>query len=157
MTTNQKSIITKNQKKNVTIYNVTYEGQQVDLIITLRYDDQCGNGHNTFSITGSIYQAGKRSETALISCGCVHDAIKALAPKYKKYIMFHLMSSDEPMHYIANTIYHASRTDLKAARESAIAPTATLEQLQNEDWLLARLPALKEAFKQAMEELRFVY
>ena len=151
------SELTKNQKRKVTINNVKLDGDKVDLIINLRYDDDCGNGHNSFAITGDIYKAGKRSDKNMIASGCVHDEIRKLAPEYAKYIKWHLMNSDKPMHYIANTIYHASKGNIDAARRSAIAPDATLEQLKSEEWLKARLPKLREDFKVAMQELGFKF
>lgn len=206
----KKSILTKCQKRKITLNNQKYDGEDVDLIIELRYDDECNNGHNSFSITGSLYKTGKRSDKFLITCGCIHEIIKKLAPEYSKYIKWHLMSSDEPLHYVANTIYWATKQDehtnfvylkdnefnfkeligiykdeqiiplkikygedniivevkrseynrdanLENARSSAICPDATLEQLQNKEWLLARLPKLREDFIIAMEELGFTY
>ena len=47
--------------------------------------------------------------------------------------------------------------DLEAARESAIWEDATLEELSSKEKLIKRLPALMEEFKEAMEELGFVY
>ena len=47
--------------------------------------------------------------------------------------------------------------EIESARNSAIAPEATLEQLQSKEWLLARLPALMAEFKKDMEELGFIY
>jgi len=150
----QKSILIKNQKKKVVILDKQLkEYGNVDLIINLRYDDDCGNGHNSFSITGELY---KKSGSRLM-CGCIHDIIKQLAPEYGKYIKYHMMSSDSPMHYIANTVYFAENGNLEAARNSAIAPDATLEQLKNKVWLNKRLPKLIEEFKNAMEELGFVF
>lgn len=45
--------------------------------------------------------------------------------------------------------------DLKAARETAIWPDATLEQLQDEEQLKARLPGLLAEFRAAVESLGF--
>lgn len=47
--------------------------------------------------------------------------------------------------------------DLDAARSCAIWPGATLEQLQDKDQLLARLPGIMAEFKGAMESLGFTY
>jgi len=69
--------------------------------VTLRYDDNCGNGHNTFSITAE----GKDM------FGCLHDEIAEAMPMLKPFIKWHLTSSDGPMHYIGNTVYHASDCD----------------------------------------------
>lgn len=106
-----KSVLTKNQKKKFTKINVLWQGEKVDIIATLRYDDECGNGHNTLSVTGEIYKTGKRSDRAMISCGCIHDAVSKHFPELKHAIQYHLVSSDGPMHYIANTLYNASDKD----------------------------------------------
>lgn len=133
-------------------YSWEQDGNEHDLKVFLRYDDECNNGHNTFAITGSLYTNGK-----IESCGCLHDTIAQYAPEFAPYIKWHLVSSDEPMHYIANTIYHAKNGDLEAARSTAIWSDATLEQLQDKDALEARLPALMQEFKAAMETLGFIY
>lgn len=92
------------------------------LVAKIRYDDECNNGHNTFSITGNIYQPyrqhgeptikHKDGATLWLNCGgCVHDEIAKHLPKLAKYIKWHLCSSDEPLHYIANTLFHAGDKD----------------------------------------------
>ena len=47
------SQLTKDQTKT---FRADYyvDGKPETLIATVRYDDQCGNGHNSFSITGDI-------------------------------------------------------------------------------------------------------
>lgn len=82
------------------------------LNVHLRYDDECGNGHNTFAITGELYINGRMD-----SCGCLHDEIAKYAPEFKQFIKWHLVSSDGPMHYLANTIYHASDKDHNGLRK----------------------------------------
>ena len=99
-----KTILTKHQTKTerITIKDSKlypeYNGRT--LAIELRYDDECGNGHNSFSITGS---AGGRHGIG----GCIHEFIIEQAPEYRKFIKWHLTSSDGPMHYVANSMYHA--------------------------------------------------
>ena len=66
--------------------------------VTLRYDDQCGNGHNTFSITASGRDMG----------GCCHGEVVQAFPDLEPFIKWHLCSSDGPLHYIANTTHHAA-------------------------------------------------
>jgi hypothetical protein len=91
-------------KKQVKMFKKAYveNGREYVLIAKVRYDDECGNGHNTFAITGEIWRA-KNCE----SCGCIHKDITKRLPELAPYIKWHLVSSDEPMHYIANTVYHA--------------------------------------------------
>lgn len=102
------SKLVKHQVKEFTKTSVMVDGEKVDIKATVRYDDRCGNGHNTFSITGEYYYAGKsHTDRNMISCGCVHEAISQAFPELREYLKWHLCSSDCPMHYIANTTYHA--------------------------------------------------
>lgn len=109
-----KSILTKNQTK--TIVRETRSGNVIE--VKLRYDDQCGNGHNSFSITADIFDRTERSREPyrvnskgkkryLGSFGCCHDEIEKHLPELKHLIKWHLMNSDGPLHYVANTLYHS--------------------------------------------------
>lgn len=107
-----KSKLVKNQKQSYTKSAIRINGELMDVTVNIRYDDQCGNGHNSFSITGEAYQHNKpKTDRYMIACGCIHEYIEIAFPELKPFIKWHLMSSDAPMHYIANTIYHASNTD----------------------------------------------
>lgn len=146
----------KNQKIQFT-GRMDYEGHLVDVIATVRHDDDCGNGHNSFAITGDIYYADKpRTDRNLIACGCVHDQIKKAIPELEPYIKWHLCSTDEPMHYVANSIYWAKEGNLENARSSAIWPDANLEDF-TEEKLLERLPDLLTDFKSAVTSLGLEY
>jgi hypothetical protein len=87
-------------------------------------------------------------------------------PELAPFLKWHLCSTDGPLHYIANTRYHAGfrdgflfreGTNLAAARECAIAPNATVEQLCSEEWLKARLPGLLSEFRKDVESLGFTW
>lgn len=207
-------------------------GHTMRIRAALRYDDSCGNGHNTFSITGETQHKASRDWRG-DSGGCIHEEIAKHFPEYARVIKWHLVSSDGPMHYVSNTCYHAGNRDhngllagekrqiidrktglpawelkaldrrtgeevslfsidrfvdsikepecpydikyvpwcrvgegkardFDAARSCAVWPEATDEQLslpreELEKLLLARLPALMQDFKAAMESLGFVY
>ena len=105
-----KSKLVKKQVKRLK-RTTTLDGEKVDIIVKIRLDDQCGNGHNTFSITASVDKTGKRNDSAMITCGCCHNIVAKYFPQLKKYIKWHLCNTDEPLHYIANTIYHAGSRD----------------------------------------------
>lgn len=153
------SILVKRQVKQLVKENVTVNGQKYKKVVcNIRYDDQCGNGHNTFAITGEFYENGhqvRHDNPAM--CGCCHNELASIFPEIKHLIKWHLVSSDSPMHYIANTTYHASQDKLKYARSTAIWPEATLEQLLDKDVLQARLPALMAAFQSDIESFGFTY
>lgn len=97
-------------KKQVKVFGpvVIGNGSKEKITATVRYDDRCGNGHNTFSITG---------ETTDGSGGCIHDEIARCFPELAPYIKWHLCSSDGPMHYIGNTVYHAGDKDYNGLRK----------------------------------------
>ncbi len=151
--------LTKNQSYTDTFTHPD-EGR---LDVCLRYDDFCGNGQNTFSITAVLQDRNGRE----IACGCLHDEIRQHAPKYAEYIKWHLCSSNGPLHYIANSLYLAGRAKWESAnlenlRSTAIWPEADEKILvlpMNEltTLLRDRLPALLDDFREAMESLGFTY
>lgn len=126
------------------------------LEVKIRYDDECNNGHNTFAITGTMYSSNGR----VIGGGCLHDEIVKSFPELKKYIKFHLMSSNGPLHYIANSLYWAECGNLNNFRQSACWPDATEDVLTDPElgwWLVGRLADIQLELKQAVDELGFTY
>jgi hypothetical protein len=117
-----KSKLVKSQTKKFRIEGIVDEKEfgskrAVNMEIVIRYDDQCGNGHNSFSITGTIGYGSLNRHQDIISGGCIHDSIAKYAPEYKQLIKWHLTSSDEPMHYVSNTMYHVSDKDYDGLKE----------------------------------------
>ena len=116
------SVLTKHQAKTFRAeYRGDRPGEKMLLIATVRHDDRCGNGHNTFSITGDIYSSkcpnsrdgvafsavdGKRR--GWISGGCAHEEIARRIKVLRPFIKWHLCDADGgPMHYKANALYWA--------------------------------------------------
>ncbi|MFU1607364.1 hypothetical protein ACM25O_13345 [Sulfitobacter pontiacus] len=85
-----------------------YWGPGLQIRAELRFDDQCRNGEQSFSITGEIFKPGRRDVEA---CGCIHDEIARYFPELRPLIAYHLTGQKGPMHYIANTVYHAGNRD----------------------------------------------
>ena len=81
---------------------ITGYGENAVLSVELRFDEDCQNGRETFSITGDVKRSGR-----WVAGGCLHEDISRVFPELKPLIKWHLTSSDGPMHYIANTCYHA--------------------------------------------------
>lgn len=79
----------------------------------LRFDDECGNGHNTFAITAGVVTARGRD----LAGGCLHDDIARAFPELAPLIQWHLVSTDGPMHYIANTLHLAGDADCWGRRK----------------------------------------
>lgn len=121
------SKLTKSQKRRW-IAPIKYGGEDCQIIAIVRYDDECGNGHNTFSVTGEIAGPVQYAENAhgsrrmipdsrIRACGCIHDEIARAIPELAPYIKWHLCSSDGPMHYPANALYHAGDRDCWGLRK----------------------------------------
>lgn len=105
-------------KAKGTFYNQTWKASRPDprdsnqrVTIEVRFDDNCGNGHNTFSVTGEVRDIRYKGDRGFVSGGqCIED-ISAAFPELVPLLKWHLVSTDGPMHYLANTIYQASDRD----------------------------------------------
>ena len=158
------SVLTRHQVKTM---SCNYMENRVNylLVVEIRYDDECENGHNSFSVTGSTYRANKdgsrnRNYRDCINGGCIHDTIAKHFPALKRAIKFHLCDSTGPMYYIENTLYHIKQGDLDAARSCAIWPDATDAELTAPDIverLNKRLPALMAEFIETVELFGFTF
>jgi hypothetical protein len=122
------------------------------IVCKVRFDDQCGNGHNTFSITGESFIKGR-----LDTCGCIHELITKHFPNLAPLIKWHLTSTDGPMHYTANTIYHATEhgpTHAWVSGEIVDADTGVkakyMEYLKIEE--ANKLSALKPSFEVKVDQ-----
>lgn len=143
--------------KQVKTFTKSFDGYRLD--VSVRFDDSCKNGHNSFGITSDLYKG-----TRLDSCGCQHELVSKHFPELRKYIKWHLTSTDGPMHYIANTMYFIELGNFESARKCAVMPytpdsffTQSKSKKAMEKTLLKRLPALMEEFKADMIELGFTY
>ncbi len=98
------------------------DGNPCTLVAEVRHDDSCRNGHNSFAITGELYEIHQQLGEPQIqhksgrtlwlnACGCLHDEIAAHIPKLAPFIKWHLCATDGPMHYLANTLYLADDRD----------------------------------------------
>lgn len=151
------SKLTKRQVKKST-KEITVNGKPARIDIVLRYDDECSNGHNSFSMTGTLWSNRTgTTDRSMITCGAIKEEISKYAPELDYLAKWHLTSSDEPMHYIANTVYWAKEGNLDYARSSAVWEDGTIEELSNEDILKERLPKLMKEFKSDMEKAGFVF
>jgi hypothetical protein len=146
------SILTPKQTKRVEKI-IRYAGLDRLAVLNIRWDDACRNGHNSFAITLDIY-SGKTIKTRMIACGCQHDLVAQHFPAYRHLIRWHSVSSDEPMHYVANTVYHAEQGNAAYAASSAVWPELETNTVLLNDpialtaALVDRLPALMAEFRQ---------
>lgn len=89
---------------------VTGYGKDARITAEIRFDDACKNGHQSFSITAYIKNPRTRAGD-YEACGCLHDEIARVFPELAPLIKWHLMDTTGPLHYIANTLYHAGDRD----------------------------------------------
>ncbi len=102
------SILVKDQKKKFGPKVYSERGTTYKIIATVCYDDECGNGHNSFSITADIYRKAGNGQWQDDSGGCCHEEVAKHFPNLAPFIKWHLFDANGPMHYIANTVYHAT-------------------------------------------------
>lgn len=89
----------------------TIEAQDKDgnqLKIKIRLNDECGNGHQDFSITGDSWEAGQpRIDRYSMGGGCIHDQILKVRPDLQIFVNLHLCDyTGVPMHAVASGFYH---------------------------------------------------
>ena len=144
--------------------------------VEVRFDDECGNGHNAFAITGEIFRPSRYRDCE--ASGCLHDEIAKHFPKLAPLIKWHLMSTDGPLHYVENARYWAgyytrwcdgvegsppNMENLKSTIVYGALPEdkdfdlSTMDDNDLQAFLCNRLPALLKAFKGDIEALGFAY
>ena len=102
----QDSVLTKEQKKEFS-KTIMVDGKHGRINATVSFDDARGNGQNTFSITGTIYQGA-----TYIEGGCIHDEIAEHFPTELAHLLkWHLSSTDGIWNYPDGVLrYAADRT-----------------------------------------------
>lgn len=127
------------------------DGKPETIIAEVRHDDRCGNGHNTFSITGTIYSTRRHAGEATVQhesghklwadvCGCIHDEIAKRLPELAPYIKWHSCSTKGPLHYLGNTIHLAGDRDCWGLLKGEFQPF-TDKETGLPKWRLADVPS----------------
>jgi hypothetical protein len=174
---NSASKLTKRQERTYGPVPIASYGKDAVITATVRYDDRCGNGQNTFSITATATTPESRRRNDIEAGGCMHTEIAHHFPELAPLIKWHLVSTDGPLHYIENTMYWLGRRgytngkpgdppNILHARSAALWPemstgyaiTGTVVSNATIEAALAkRLPALLAEFRAAVESLGMVY
>lgn len=98
---------TNSLKYTATKTNVNYYGKKADIIVKIRLDDQCKNGHQDFAITADLYKAGRRGDKNYLAGGCCHEEILKHFPEFKIFVNLHLADAKGiPMYAVENGFYH---------------------------------------------------
>lgn len=90
---------------------ITFHGDKATLRVSLRFDDSCRNGANTFGMTADVLSPDRRRRDPMLACGCLHDDIAKHFPSLAHLAKWHLCGTDGPLHYEANTVYLAGDRD----------------------------------------------
>ena len=117
----------KSQKKQFK-KETKINGELALVVLKMRHDDNCGNGHNTFTMTVDVYEKHRQPGETMVKlsdgkfawlscCGCKHDMVAEVFPEFAHMIKWHLVSTDGPMHYLANSLYFASDKDYNGLRK----------------------------------------
>jgi len=114
-----KSVLTKRQVKVLGPKVFVEDMETYQITVKLRYDDECGNGHNSFAMTAMVLRQHPtiRGRWLKDRDGCCHELIVKHFPDLEKYVKWHLTSSDGPMHYVGNTLFHAGDRDCWGKRK----------------------------------------
>lgn len=94
-------------------------GEPASMQVSMRFDDNCKNGHMDFSITADVL-GSKPSRDPYLAGGCLHDEIAQVFPELAPLIKWHLVSTDGPMHYVGNTVYLAGDKDHNGRRKGEV-------------------------------------
>lgn len=96
---------TNDLRHGFTVFS-TEGGRQIKTHIKIRLDDECRNGHETFSLTADIWRELGNNRWAECGGGCCHEHIIALRPDLKPFADLHLADQDGvPMHAFGNAFY----------------------------------------------------
>ena len=117
-TITEESIVVKSQKRSFGPKMIGSKyGPGAMITAHVRYDDECGNGHNSFSITAEVVTPQSKRRGDIEAGGCLHEDVAEKFPELAQFIKWHLCSTDGPMHYIANTVYMAGDKDYRGLRK----------------------------------------
>lgn len=89
-------------------HSISVNDSTANILIKIRLDDECKNGHQDFSITATIWEIGKaRTERNCIAGGCCHEDILEVRPDLRLFVDLHLADyTGVPMYAVENGIYH---------------------------------------------------
>jgi len=97
-------------------------GEDAALTVELRFDDEHGNGHNTFAIMGEVRRPRRRDAESI---GTMPEEIRSVFPELAHLLRWHMTASDGPVHYVANTLYLAGDRDAWGMRKGEERPVAS--------------------------------
>lgn len=153
-------------KRQVMTYNKVIGN--IGIKVEVRWDDRCGNGKNSFSITGDMGEKRKGNykhdvfyigdDRFIYTCGgCIHDKIGKYFPELKHLIKYHLMNANAPTYFFENAQYHAKEGNLKSAQKCAFWDSASLDDILDDAKMLDHLAKIMPEFKTEVLKLGMVW
>lgn len=137
----------------VTSKAIRYYGESCTMTVTLRFDDDCRNGHNTFAMTADVRANGGRGDRDRAG-GCMHELIAEEFPALAPLVKWHLCSTDGPMHYPGNALFFAGNRDCWGCLKGEPRGYATRIQFGDVP-ILHKIPAKFAEFLQGSEPYDF--
>lgn len=86
-------------------------------IINIRLNDECKNGHNDFSITGTYWNAGEARIERNACSGVIGDTVAKHFPEFEIFNNLHLCDvKGAPMYASANGFYHLHTQEMEESK-----------------------------------------
>ncbi|MFT3994822.1 MAG: hypothetical protein QM660_10970 [Dysgonomonas sp.] len=112
MTTNLTAKENEVKRSNDLRYTTTKIVGKEKIVVKIRLNDECKNGHQDFAITADIYEKKGNGQYYYSRGGCCHDEILKRFPKFKLFVNLHLSDySGAPMYAVENGFYHLQKSD----------------------------------------------
>lgn len=112
MTTNVSTKQNEVKRSNDLRYSATKIAGNKKIVVNIRLNDECKNGHQDFAITADIYEKKGNGQYYWSCVGCCHDEILKYFPKFKIFVDLHLSDyNGAPMYAVGNGFYHLQNRD----------------------------------------------
>ena len=146
----------------------------VETVTQIQLDNECGNGHEDFSLTCSIHERARNGSWVYARGGPAHEHILKLRPELAPFARLHLSNFEGmPMHAAANAFYwlagfvpelsqtvkynggsgQSGRTPVDCRRIFAEHIRATDEQVNE---IMSRLPRTAVELQIILEDMNFL-
>lgn len=100
------------------VHTVTKVAGNAKIVVKIRLDDDCKNGHCDFSLTSTVYERTKANRWQDISGGCNHEEILKWFPDFADFARLHLCDvHGAPMYAIENGLYWLKEKGFEACAE----------------------------------------
>lgn len=107
----------KTQKWTSEYRKIKHHGTNPRMRVFIRYDDECGNGYQSFAITAEIVTNESLRQNDVDSCGCLHDEIEKFFPELAHLVKHHSKGEDRIAGYPGNALYLAGDKDCWGRRK----------------------------------------